>query len=491
MGRSDNNWFLGGFFCAGLVVLKTTILLGPPGTGKTTKLINLMSEYLAKGVKPEKIGFMSFTKQATEEARGRAMIRFGLKAEDLPYFRTLHSLCFSQLGMSPSRVMGRSHYRELSKVLGIEIGSPNYQDEGEALGLPKGDRLLFLSGLSRVRCEEPRRTWEEVGEDVDWFEFVQFRESLENYKRCYALYDFTDMLSTFEAAGSCPDLDVLFIDEAQDLSQLQWRIVRRLSEHAKETYLAGDDDQAIFRWGGADIDTFISYPGESKVLDQSYRIPAPVQDFACGFLRSIHNRRKKDFKATNHSGLVRYCENFEAIDISSGSWLILVRNGYQARPIEQACQIAGYHYESRGKGPAKGEALDAVRYYTRSQMGKDKTLTSDETATVNKYRSKRSPGGPWYEALDRLHPDDRDFFLSALRRGEKITGPPRIRISTIHGAKGGEADNVMLFTDMSGKTFEGYQKNPEDESRVFYVGATRAKRNLHVVLPQTQRFFEC
>ncbi len=469
--------------------MKTTILLGPPGTGKTTSLINLLSEYLERGIKPSRIGFLSFTKQATEEAKGRAMARFGFKSEDLPYFRTLHSLSFRELGMRPSQVMGREHYKKLGKALGIEIGGYSNQEEGDAYGLPTGDRLLFLSNLARVRCEPLRETWEKDGEDLDWWELEKFDRALTSFKTNNLLRDFTDMLSAYEAGGQCPELDVLFIDEAQDLSQLQWRIAKRLSQNAKETYLAGDDDQSIFRWSGADIDTFIEYPGEARVLDQSYRIPKPVQDFAGRLLSTIHKRRKKEFKAATHRGSVCFATEFQSVDIGMGEWLILVRNGYQAKPIEEFCKAAGYHFESKGKSPAKGETLDAIRWYTKAQKGE--ALTADETATVNKYRSKRSPGGPWFESLDRLHPDDRGYFLSALRRGEKITGPPRIRISTIHGAKGGEADNVMLLTDMSHKTYDGYQKNPDDEARVFYVGATRAKQNLHVVLPQTQRFFEC
>ncbi len=61
---------------------------------------------------------------------------------------------------------------------------------------------------------------------------------------------------------------------------------------------------------------------------------------------------------------------------------------------------------------------------------------------------------------------------------------PKINISTIHGAKGGEADNVMLLTDLSRKSQEAMERDSDDECRVFYVGATRAKENLHIIQPQ-------
>jgi DNA helicase-2/ATP-dependent DNA helicase PcrA len=71
-----------------------------------------------------------------------------------------------------------------------------------------------------------------------------------------------------------------------------------------------------------------------------------------------------------------------------------------------------------------------------------------------------------------------------------LSGESRIHISTIHGSKGGEADNVLLLTDISPKTHTSYQENQDDESRVFYVAATRAKQNLHIVMPRTGRYFD-
>ena len=57
---------------------KQTLILGPPGTGKTTRLISIMEKEIARGVKPERIAFVSFTKKATEEAADRAAEKFGL-----------------------------------------------------------------------------------------------------------------------------------------------------------------------------------------------------------------------------------------------------------------------------------------------------------------------------------------------------------------------------------------------------------------------------
>ena len=80
---------------------------GPPGTGKTTTLLNQVDALLAGGMAPDEIGYFAFTRKAAHEARDRAVARFNLDPQnDFQYFRTLHSLAFKVLGMTSSEVLG-------------------------------------------------------------------------------------------------------------------------------------------------------------------------------------------------------------------------------------------------------------------------------------------------------------------------------------------------------------------------------------------------
>ena len=94
----------------------------------------------------------------------------------------------------------------------------------------------------------------------------------------------------------------------------------------------------------------------------------------------------------------------------------------------------------------------------------------------------------WYNALDKIPLIDRVYIRATLRRGAKLS-EPKVKLSTIHGAKGSECQNVILFTDLSREADKQYFINPDDQTRVMYVGATRAKEALHIITPQTTRGF--
>ena len=71
-------------------------VVGPPGTGKTRRLLNQVHKYVKKGITLDEIGYFAFTRKAAGEARDRFLAKNeDLTKKDIKYFQTLHSLAFN------------------------------------------------------------------------------------------------------------------------------------------------------------------------------------------------------------------------------------------------------------------------------------------------------------------------------------------------------------------------------------------------------------
>jgi len=120
-----------------------------------------------------------------------------------------------------------------------------------------------------------------------------------------------------------------------------------------------------------------------------------------------------------------------------------------------------------------------------SHLDPEQTYTLKEI--IEKCNLTASHETPWQNVL-KVSDQETAYIMSARRRGERIlTGTPRIRISTIHKAKGGEADNVALLLDSTKACVESLDQ--DSETRIFYVGATRAKQSLHLIESTTKYGF--
>ena len=115
------------------------------------------------------------------------------------------------------------------------------------------------------------------------------------------------MILEFVKRDMSPKFRLLIIDEAQDLSAIQWNMVDLLCKNATHIYIAGDDDQAIFEWAGADPWRFKQQKGNRIILNQSYRVPLAVQQRANSVIGRIgHNHRvQKEWEATEREGLLK------------------------------------------------------------------------------------------------------------------------------------------------------------------------------------------
>jgi superfamily I DNA/RNA helicase len=486
-----------------------TIVLGPPGTGKTHTLLNKVDDYL-KETDPDKVGYFAFTKKAANEAKERAIDKFNFTEDDLPYFRTLHSLAFRRLGINKDNVMQRRHYEDLGKKINIQIDYNDWDEEETGLFTTKSDylRIIHLAKLRNITLDQ-QFNLKEHNQKLEYTKLKIIGNELERYKKEYGLIDYNDMILDFVKSDKSPKFDVVFIDEAQDLSRMQWDMVD--SFNTTDSFIAGDDDQAIFRWAGADVDSFITQTGKILNLTQSVRIPKKIHEYAMKIIERVSHRLPKNWQPKAHEGSITKHWNFEDINMSSGNWLVLSRTRYQLKPLEDILKEKGLYFENRfGKSFEKQiqEAASNWEHLRQGQVmhGKDiqkialymsdtnwdkkklKALVKDSfygiDALTKGYglNTKKT----WYECFDNAGSKRITYIRKMRANGESLKKGARIKLSTIHSVKGGEEDNVVILPDLTHSTQLSYERNKDDENRLFYVGATRTKEHLHIVRPKDE-----
>jgi DNA helicase-2/ATP-dependent DNA helicase PcrA len=339
-------------------------------------------------------------------------------------------------------------------------------------------------------------------------------EELKRFKKEKGLKDFNDLLEDFIAKEKHNKFKVLFIDEAQDLSLLQWEMVRKIWDRAEKTYIAGDDDQAIFKWAGADVDHFIALKEEVddiQTLDQSYRIPGgPIHELSQKIIRKVQNRFDKSYKPRTQQGILRRYSDITQVDMSEGNWLVLSSANYFLDSVKEVCELRGWYYSYKGKNSISLKLLLALNNWEAWRKGgllnhleikniyeylgsnvlegfrKGKTLHSETKYKIEECKKDHGllVDSVWYESFEGLDPITENYIRNMRANGETLNKNPRISMSTIHGEKGGEADKVLLLQDITNAALETFSHDPDELHRLFYTGATRAKRELHVLDPK-------
>lgn len=479
---------------------KQTLVLGPPGCGKTTYLITEVEKLLDKGVATDNIAFVSFTRKAVTEARTRACAKFGIQHNDLPYFKTIHSMCFSRLNCRKEDLMTSDNYDEFGAWIGHTF--KGIQDDMDAplgmQGTDEGDKLLFYDNLARTMLITPKQLWEDGLLPLEYTTLQRFCVGYKKFKEHYSLLDFTDLL---EKPLQPLSVEYVFVDEAQDLSKLQWRVLKSLF-HKATVVIAGDDDQSIYKWSGADLQSFLELEGEQIVLSKSYRLPKAVYNHAQTIIKNVSNRFTKQYAPTSEEGSVQVVGSLDHIEKPTCSTLILARNTYLLPQAYEWLKRNGTAYTGRsGVNSIKPSHAIAIHTFNRLLKGEIVPATECELVYDHIKNAKYIPKGAkqklkttlenqtleslylpkldWWDVLNGIPNELIEYYRTI--DIENITPKVSIHVDTIHGVKGGEADTVIILSDYSKKTHEEFNLTPDNEHRVAYVAVTRAKSNVIIV----------
>lgn len=505
--------------------MTSSLIYGPPGSGKTERLLEIVEDGLARGIHPHRIAYVAFTRKAADEAVHRAQLKFNLDRDDLPWFRTIHSMCFRLLGRKQtiSRV-DHGPMKEFCQKLGVPYNEGGDGPHDFQPARNDGNFFLYLSQFARNRMIGFEEAWSLVNPGAATMMFKQdaeaFFEYFPKFKRSRGVSDFTDMIEdVINEQVRFPDLDLLIVDEVQDLSTLQWEFIDRLRDHATEAWMAGDDDQGIFEWAGADIKRMLRLDVRREFLQKSHRLPRRVWRAARLYAdENIRGRVPKEFAPAREGGL---CEQIK-LDLltyggrlGQGSVYMLARNKRHLASFIGWCERCGYPYHTHGKDPSWAGVNKALKIWKRLTNG-EKIYMSDFFHLRNYvkpsflqpnidriiYEQDRGDLYGWDElralgctlrpldinaVIDGARYQKELIILGLMRQRGEDPSNPRVLISTIHAVKGGEADIVVLGSDITRRVNDSLRIDPNPERRVFYVGLTRARRELHVIPPRQQR----
>ena len=335
-------------------------IFGPPGCGKTVYASRQIRR-AAEAYGADRVMACSFTKAAAVELATKEVDGAKIPIPKA-MIGTLHSLCYRALDAPALAEAQTGDFSEKHPEYRLSgLSKPDLDDLGagaEGGDATSSDGLLSQYQLLRARC---------VGREVWPLTVLGFAQSWERWKDSCGAMDFTDLI---EYAPDRPPGEprVLFVDEAQDMSALQFRLVRKWAAAIDRAVLLADDDQTIFSFTGADPASLLDadIPPENRiVLKQSYRLPRAVHRYATAWIEQVSRRQAKEFLPRDAEGEVRASEaslrapgreieEIQAAVERGQSVMVLASCGYMLRGWIQALREAGIPYGNPYR-PARGD----------------------------------------------------------------------------------------------------------------------------------------
>ncbi|MFM8708182.1 MAG: ATP-dependent helicase [Planctomycetia bacterium] len=358
------------------------LVLAGAGTGKTRVVIARIAHLVWRGSRPSRILAVTFTNKAAKEMLARAAKLLKTKGDEQPEISTIHSLCVRILRRNAQRaglpgrfaIIDRGEQESAARKVLKELKVP------EATLRP-GD-LLDRSSRWKSAAVRPDDAFANLSADAgDAWELAAagYRRDQQALRTAGAV-DFDDLLLVVDdlfcthedvRRAEAARFDHLLVDEYQDTSGIQERIVAALARDHRSLCVVGDDDQSIYAWRGAEISHILDFPrrwpGATVVrLEENYRSTPEIIKAANTLIARNSRRHGKTLVSHAPSGpppaIVqaqdeidesrRVVSDLEARlkegSVAPAEAVILFRTGEQTRVFEQELRRRGIPYELIG-----------------------------------------------------------------------------------------------------------------------------------------------
>ena len=469
------------------------ILLANAGTGKTRRLIEEVSKELETR-RPEELAFVTFTRKGAEEGLRRVCSKLMFEPEDLPYFRTLHSLTFHALNLKRTQMFGRLDQRKFNKEFGYNVNRCEV-DTGKVA--PTRDSLyLDFYDMERSGALTSKQLAEA---DIEKAYYNQIVRNYEAYKAREEKVDFFDCLIKYVENGEALPVKVAMIDEAQDITALQWKVIDKAFKKAEKIIIAGDDKQSIYAYSGARPDFLIQLSKQFPVehLSKSYRIPYSVYKLSVAITNFIGEKteQKAEPRMENGEGMVMQLNELERIlnfldesciknDPDKTAWYILARNNCFLEEPKKVLEEALIPYWTAEGFFMGGEIMKRLKDYENFKMEGYRDPKKKED--FQRKFGIEDFTQPFTET--NLFTEGRKWVYASyiekygLKKLEEMCKwNPQVLVSTIHHVKGGECQHCAIMLDTTRRTTGNIYNDIDEELRILYVGVTRTKRDLFLI----------
>jgi len=290
------------------------LLLAVPGSGKTTVITTRVAYLIfCERVPPGQILTLTFSAAAAAEMRDRFSKKFGADLAASVDFRTIHSFCYWVI----RKYAGRYGYTipelvtDNSRIIRKLCLSEFYQNPDDNAVRQLAQYISYCKN----RLTEPIELDSIQLADLD---FLRFYEAYESFLRRNDLMDFDDQLILADRLiDAHPDIlarlqdrfRYINVDEAQDNSYLQHKIICRLSSHYDRLFMVGDEDQSIYGFRAAYPEALVDFGkdhpnAEIMFMETNYRCCKVIADAALKVIRSNQNRYDKQMETVHARGAV-------------------------------------------------------------------------------------------------------------------------------------------------------------------------------------------
>ncbi|MDD2702694.1 MAG: ATP-dependent helicase [Candidatus Omnitrophica bacterium] len=288
------------------------LVIAGAGSGKTRTLVYRVAHLVEKGIKPEEILLLTFTRKAAEEMLRRASLLLDDRCSKVSG-GTFHSFANSVLrkyagllGLGNNySIMDQSDAEDTVNLVRTQLGFNKSEKR-----FPRKSTLLEVISRSVNRSEELGVVlYDEYPQFIEWEEeIIKIRDAYRQYKRAKSLLDYDDLLvylkelltrHTEVRAALSRKFKYIMVDEYQDTNKLQAYVVCLLASAHKNIMVVGDDAQSIYSFRGADFKNIIDFPKIFKdarviTLEENYRSTQPILNLTNEIIRSAKEKFEKN-----------------------------------------------------------------------------------------------------------------------------------------------------------------------------------------------------